>query len=410
MAVTDVVNAPPGGAPEDGDACERERRATWFELFCDLVFVAAVGQVTHRLGTAPDARSVLAVAALFLPVWWTWVLYADRANRLDKDNAVDRLLTMTGMAGVCGIAVFIGQVGKGTSDDIGFVLSYLLARWMVTVLYAWAGRGDPRFKAAARSYAACSALSSLLWAGGLALPDGAPRWTAWGAGMLVELALPFLAGRYTAAVPSDADHLTERFGLFTIIMLGEMVLGFVGGLSHTRTGPAAALAGVLAFALCACLWWAYFNASSSGPGSHAQLASRPWLRHAFVYGHLPMQCGLAVLGGTLGVVVSGQVSQLSPAAAACVGGGIAVFHAVGALVRAAFTGFGETVVRIRLAVTAGVLVMIPLAPRMPTTAALGLLALILAVGVLVEQPAHRRRVADRDGTPVPQLAEMSPST
>ncbi|WP_328537679.1 low temperature requirement protein A [Streptomyces sp. NBC_00344] len=376
---------------------ERARRASWFELFCDLVFVAAVQQVTHRLEAVPDAGSVLGVVALFIPVWWTWVLYTDRANRLDRDDALNRLLTIAGMAGVCGMAVFVGQVGHGTAGDAGFVLSYLAARWMVTVLHGWAGRGDARFRALARSFAAGATVSSLLWLGGLLVREGPERWALWAAGMAVELALPFLVGRTTEALSSDADHLAERFGLFTIIVLGEAVMGFVGGLTHTRTEPTGTLAGLLAFALCACLWWAYFSVSSSSPGSHARLASHPWLRHAFVYGHLPMQGGLAVVGGTLGAVVSEHVAHLSLSAAACLAGGIAVFHAVGALVRAAFTGLSEAVVLIRLTLTAAVLAVIPFAPGLPVTVVLAVLVVILAIAVLAEQPGHRRRMATLEG-------------
>ncbi|KUJ68055.1 hypothetical protein ACZ90_22705 [Streptomyces albus subsp. albus] len=387
---TGTANALDGG-PSTQDEEERERRATWFELFCDLVFVAAVGQVVHRIGSAPTAASVAAACGLFVPVWWTWVLYAIRANRLDPDDTVHRLLTMTGMAGVCGMAVFAGQVGHGTAQDAGFALSHLAARWMVAVLYAWAARGDARFGRAARSFAAGSAVSSALWLGGLAAPEGPVRWALWAAGMAVELGLPFAVGRHTSTMPGDADHLRERFGLFTIIVLGEIVLGFTGGLSHARLEPVAALTGLSAFALCACLWWTYFNASSTRAESHTQIATRPRLRHAYVFGHLPLQCGLAVAGGVLGTVVSGGTERLPLSAAACLAGGIAVFLTAGALVRAAFTGLREGVVRIRLGVAAAVLGIIPAARALPAAALPALAAAVLAAGVLVESPVHHHR-------------------
>ncbi|MEV6101001.1 low temperature requirement protein A [Nocardia sp. NPDC051981] len=78
----------PAAAPET----TTPRRATWFECFGDLVFAAAVGQITHRVGAHPDAGSVAAAAGLFVPLWWARVLYAVHANRADRGTAAHRLL------------------------------------------------------------------------------------------------------------------------------------------------------------------------------------------------------------------------------------------------------------------------------------------------------------------------------
>src|SRR6266849_5734214 len=106
---SDPVPIPAPDRPEVSEPAEAERRATWFELFCDLVFVAAVGQITRRISSEPTLGSVAAAAALFVPLWWTWVLYAVRANRADRDVTSHRLLTMAGLVAVCGLAVFVGS-------------------------------------------------------------------------------------------------------------------------------------------------------------------------------------------------------------------------------------------------------------------------------------------------------------
>ena len=211
---------------------EAERRATWFELFCDLVFVAAVGQITHRISSGPTLGSVAAAAALFVPLWWTWVLYAVRANRADRDVTSHRLVTMAGLAAVCGLGVFVGSVGTSQGADTGFALSYLGARLGVAALYALEARRERVLVPLLASFGAGSAVSALFWAGGALLaPAGPVRYGSWAVGMAVDLAIPLLSGRRIARAPHHTEHLRERFGLFTIIVLGESVLGFTNGLA-----------------------------------------------------------------------------------------------------------------------------------------------------------------------------------
>ncbi|WP_428953168.1 low temperature requirement protein A [Streptomyces sp. cg35] len=373
-------------------AGELPRRATWFELFGDLVFVAAVGQATHRIGGHPHAASIAAAAALFVPLWWTWVLYAVRANRADRDLTVQRLLTTAGLAAVTGMAVHLGGVGHDRGADAGFVVSYLCARAGVAALYLRDLRHEPRLRRIAASYLTGSAVTAAIWLAATFALDGPARYVAWGVAMTAELALPLLAGRRLADSPSDAEHLRERFGLFTIIVLGETVLGFTNGLVTAETAPAAALTGAAAFALAAGLWWSYFSASSTRPGAHDAVASGGRHMHVYVFGHLPIQLALAVTGGAVGAAVATTTSHLNTALAACVLGGTAVFLTSTALVRASFTGLREPVVLIRFVTAAATLCLLPAVGRLPVAATLAAPAALLAASVVAEAPGHRRRL------------------
>ncbi|MFF4189270.1 low temperature requirement protein A [Streptomyces sp. NPDC001691] len=376
----------------DAPPAEAERRATWFELFCDLVFVAAVGQITRRISAHPTLGSVAAAAALFVPLWWTWVLYAVRANRADRDVTSHRLLTMAGLVAVCGLAVFVGSVGTSDGADTGFALSYLGARLGVAALYALEARRDRRLVPLLRSFTIGSTVSALFWSGALLAPAGPVRYGIWAGGMAVDLAIPLLSGRRIARAPHHTEHLRERFGLFTIIVLGESVLGFTNGLVQARTAGSAMVTGAAAFALCACLWWSYFSASGTRPGAHAELASDPRLLHTYVLGHLPVQLGLAVTGGAVGTAVLGSGRHLTTALALCILGGVALFLLSTAAVRAAFTGVRDPVVRLRLATALLIAALVPAAGRAPVPAMLAAPALLLALSVTAEAPSHRRRV------------------
>lgn len=390
-AATHPTPAPPPPAQPAAEPAA-ERRATWFELFCDLVFVAAVGQVTHRVGEHPTAASAAGAAALFVPVWWLWVLNAVRANRFDPDDTTHRLITMAGMAAVSGVAVFVGSVGHSTGADIGFVASYLAARAAIALAYAVAARSDALFRPILRSFAAGSAATAVLWTGAFAFPSGPARHALWAAAMAGELALPLLARRRVAAAPVDIDHLRERFGLFTIIVIGEAVLGFTSGLvGGTRAEATTASTGAAAFALCAGLWWTYFNAGLERPGAHDGIATQWRLRDTYVFGHLPAQLGVAVAASALGTAVAQPTGHLDNAAAACLLGGVALYLTATALIRAAFTGPRETAVLVRLTGAAATLALLGLAPHVPVPALLAAAAAVVAATAAAETPAHRRR-------------------
>src|ERR671937_879089 len=83
---------------------EEDRRATWLELFFDLVFVVAVAQLSLGLGNEVSLHDVLVFAGLFVPVWWAWVGYTFYADRFDTDDAPHRLLMIAGMFAVAGLA------------------------------------------------------------------------------------------------------------------------------------------------------------------------------------------------------------------------------------------------------------------------------------------------------------------
>ncbi|WP_439674288.1 low temperature requirement protein A [Embleya sp. MST-111070] len=372
-----------------------ERRATWFELFCDLVFVAAVGQVVHRVGEQPTGGSVVGAAALFVPVWWTWVLYTVRANRFDPDDSAHRLITMVGMAAVAAMAVFVGGVGHGAGANVGFVAGYLGARGVIVFSYAWGARSDPSFRPILRSFGTMSTLTGSVWVLGLLVPRDSVRYGLWAVAMVGELSLPFLARRRIAAASHDAEHLRERFGLFTIIVIGEAVLGCTGGLADGgRDAVSTGLIGLSAFALCACVWWMYFNASATRVGGHEEIATSPILRDVYVFGHLPIQLGIAVTGAAIGTVVGGDDRHVSTATAACLLGGIVLFLVAGAGVRAAFAGSRDATVWIRIAAAVVVSALLPAAGVLPVAGLIGATAAILVVTAAAEGPATHRRLAE----------------
>ena len=121
-------------------------------------------------------------------------------------------------------------------------------------------------------------------------------WTyiLWGLGLVGVLAAPWspqsraLTDRY----PIDMHHLSERYGLLTIIVLGESfvkVLTYLTAESHGDPGYLAK--GFFNLAITCCLWWVYFDDVA---GSRVRKGRGSFL--VWLMGHLPLTAAITAVG------------------------------------------------------------------------------------------------------------------
>ncbi len=74
-----------------------EQRATFLELFLDLVFVFAVTQVSHVLLDDLSLAGAAKTLFLLLVVWWGWIYTVWMTNWFDPDEVAVRLVLLAGM-------------------------------------------------------------------------------------------------------------------------------------------------------------------------------------------------------------------------------------------------------------------------------------------------------------------------
>jgi low temperature requirement protein LtrA len=110
------------------------KRVSWVELYLDLVFVLAVGQLAHLIVVEPEMRSVWIALGLFFTLWWTWVGFAVLYNRRGTDRPEQRLpfLAASVPAGVAAVAIDPASTG----DVAVFALSLALIRVILAVAAA----------------------------------------------------------------------------------------------------------------------------------------------------------------------------------------------------------------------------------------------------------------------------------
>lgn len=311
------------------ETLEEERHATWLELFYDLIFVVAVAELGHTFGKHVTWLGFLQFVGLFIPVWWCWVGATFYATRFDTDDLGHRVLTLMQMFVVAIMAVTVHD-GFGETS-VGFALCYIVVRGILIFKYLRAGYHVPISRPLTTVFAIGFSLSVALWLLSIAIP---PPWrfALWAIAMGIDLATPIVAGRSFQQVPPHMAHVSERLGLFTIIVLGESVVGVVRGISGQELGLFAGETGLLGLMIAFSLWWIYFDSVDASPlESYRQgrfVSGVIWL-----YTHLLFMIGLAATGvGVYHLIFSDPAFPLPAAERWLMSGALALcFLALGIL-------------------------------------------------------------------------------
>lgn len=278
------------------DRGEAHRPSTPLELLFDLCFVVAVAvlaaELHHGLAENHIAAGVLGYVALFIPVWWAWMSYTWFATAFDNDDVLFRVLTLAQMAGVLALAASIPSAVAG--NPVPFTLAYTAMRIPLVLQWLRAARDDPAHRSFALRYVIGILAAQVAWLTALAVPAPA-RWGVWGIALLLELITPIWATRRAPGRVFHAGHIAERYGLFTIIVLGESILAVAVGLRDVIDRGGLDLSIVLvccsALVMCFAIWWLYFDTL----GRQALERHR---RAAFIwgYGHAVLFAAIAAIG------------------------------------------------------------------------------------------------------------------
>lgn len=275
---------------------DRERHATWMELFSDLAVVAVIGQLSGILKHDYSGPGLLLFLFLFVPIWWAWVGNTFYLSRFDSDDLLHRLLGLVQIALIASMAMSVPSAAEG--QHLGYVVSYVGMRLLLIFQYFFAGLYNPHVRKLTDKYILGFGVSVAIWVISLWLPSEV-RPVLWGLALLIDFAIPLLSRSLHVRFPPNESHLPERFGLFTIIVLGEAVLaavvGAISGALFTLDKLIAGVALVVSFAI----WWLYFEGVSA---SEIRLPTTPEAAGRYLwwmFTHLPLH--MAIVAGAVGV-------------------------------------------------------------------------------------------------------------
>ncbi len=287
MTVAELIHT-----PRLWSSSHANRRVTWMELFFDLIFVAAVAEVGKALSADFTLAGLSRYAFLFVLIWWAWSGHTLFSTRFDTDDLLQRFLVLL----QCFIAAVMAANAKDALDSrssAGFGAAYGGIRLILVIQYMRARR-VPETRRLATRFAAGFGLAAVIWIAS-ALTGAPERYWLWAIALAIDFATPWLAERHGKHAPPHAEHYPERFGLFTIILLGEFVAQVMAGIESQEywTAPAASTA-FMSMAIAFTLWWCYFDAAKGAAERHVHTRRQGVLFQVWNYAHLPLFLGLGV--------------------------------------------------------------------------------------------------------------------
>jgi low temperature requirement protein LtrA len=383
-----------------------EQRATWLELFFDLVFVFAVTQLSHFLLTDLTLEGASRTLFLLLVVWWGWNYTTWMTNWLDPDSPAVRMMLLACMLASLFMAIAIPDAFGDRA--VMFAAGYAGLQLVRNAFAAFAIERGHRLRR--------NSLRILIWSLAVAVPllagaflTGGPRAALWLAALAIDYAGPY--ARYwipgmgrasTAEWAIDSAHFAERFQLFVIIALGESIVVTGATASGLDPGPAWAAAIAVAFASSAALWWLYFDYVARIAQKRLDLDDdRGRLgRDAYTYLHIPIIAGIIVAAVGDELVIAHPGERLDAAELAALAGGPALYllgH-VGFRLRMARSVSWRRLGAAGLIVVAGVV-----GALLPALATAALILAVLVTLIVLETMAGRRRRARGEPSPIELL-------
>ncbi|HEY5737529.1 MAG TPA: low temperature requirement protein A [Nitrososphaeraceae archaeon] len=290
-----------------------ERHATWLELFYDLVFVVTISQLSHYLLHDVSLSNFFGFLFLFIPVWWSWIGTTFFATRFYSDDLGHRLLLLLQMGGAGAMAVNIS--GAFNNNFSGFALSYAFMRLILVIEYVRVFRAIKSSESAnplVKRYIIGFSIAAIIWLISAFVPLTEIRFALWVIGLIIDFATPISTSKLTSKFAPHISHLPERMGLFTLIVLGESIVGIVNGLTEQIWDIYSVIEASLGLCVSFSLWWLYFDSTGRLPIQILREKGRISLYLIWLYTHFPLVVAITAVGvGIRRLVSSEQHSVLS---------------------------------------------------------------------------------------------------
>ncbi|KAG0025612.1 hypothetical protein BGZ81_007015 [Podila clonocystis] len=273
-----------------------EPKASWLELFYDLLFVANLTQFTHS-HPITSSEALLHYICWFVVMWWAWAGQTFWAARYDMDDLFTKLFKLVEFCALISFGAFSTDHLEGTTT--GFVASYCILKGVLMIEYSnvlfWARRNRSKKSTAPLVlHIAGNFTAIVIWSLSTLVHNVKWRYVMWFSSIALEIIVLVVFSR-RSSVTFAGSHLPERFALFTIIVLGENVIGIIG----LSAGAANWVAGndpflilfLLNTVILYSLWWLYFDDFSEDVFHQTTTLSQLW-----AYLHLPLHICIVLVG------------------------------------------------------------------------------------------------------------------
>ena len=358
-----------------------ERRASWLELFFDLAFAGAVGQLAGALQEHPALGTLARFVMLFTPIWWLWVQLTFYADRHESNDAAHRIPVLTAILLCIGLAASAPRALSGNTT--GFVIAFACLRGLQLLLYARARRHLPTTRPLYNCYLVCFGLGWALWLSSLAV-SGPARYAFWGVALLADASGSMAMLIPRRRVPVNPAHLADRFQLFVLIVLGESMARLISAAAIRSWSLPLAIVLAAALITLAALWWAWLTTAD-----HRALDGPPAVAR-FTALNLPLVAGIAAVsaGLHLAILAADGASTIAAGPRAALYGGVSIFLLASAVLPS--KKLSRTVRVTRLVTAAAAMGLVFMGAIVEPVYLVPALTVVLALGLCTERLAQAR--------------------
>lgn len=280
-----------------------DRTVSFLELFYDLVFVVLVAQIAHTLADDVSWTGVRDFMLVFALIWMAWANGTLYHELHGGEDGRSRSYIFAQMSLLVVLSVYAGHATTDAGDGRGFAVACTLLLALIGWQWFDARRHDAReMRPLATSYVVGVAAATAVMAASAFVTDNDIRLMLWllaaGGSLIVSLMQMPKFGEALRVTES----MSERFGLFVIIVLGEVVVGVADGLAEAEADLRTLATGLLALGIGFGLWWNYFDFVGRRIPRSGNAPRSIWL-----YGHFPLVMSVAAVG-------AGMVSLIEHAA------------------------------------------------------------------------------------------------
>ncbi len=283
------------------------RHATWLELFFDLVFVAAIGIITHDLAHTHDGHlsfeQLIKFLFVFTPMWWIWTTHTLYANRFDNNNRENKFSTLILM----GLVVFLAVFSKGKIEEIFiyFVSIYVCIKFFLAYGYLRVYSKCPEDKKFSKKMAKVIFIGAIISSMSLLIESNF-KYLLFYIGILMDMIWQFSLKNKLKKKPIDKRHLVERLGLLAMIILGESMINIISGLISVQMEFFDIFGAITGFILICTIWWIYFDSYHL-----FERAKKNDTEHLLIFMHLFLCIGLLILANLIKHSILGDLDQIT---------------------------------------------------------------------------------------------------
>ncbi|KAG0349466.1 hypothetical protein BG004_005817 [Podila humilis] len=280
-----------------------EPKASWLELFYDLLFVANLTQFTHS-HPITTGTALAHYIGWFVIMWWAWAGQTFWAARYDMDDLFTKVFKLIEFCALISFGAFSTDHLHDTTN--GFIVSYCVLKIVLIIEYSnvlfWAKRNHSTKSLTPLVLHICGNLTAIvIWGLSTLVHNVNWRYVMWFGSIVIEI-LVLVSFSRRSSVTFSGSHLPERFALFTIIVLGENVIGLIGLSAGATTWIAGNDPFLLLFLLNTiilyALWWLYFDDFSEDVFHQTTTLSQLW-----AYLHLPLHICIVLVGtGSIDII------------------------------------------------------------------------------------------------------------